>query len=90
MCVLLWLGSNSDFKENVIQSPSTAMDHWHDGKELGLHKRSLGNSTNLKFLGVLTDSGNFIQVDMIKSEVDSELALTNQLQEEKLQCDLEE
>ena len=54
------------------------MFFWCDGKDAGLCKKSLDNSTNLCFVGTLAFSENFVNPAAVKEEIDKELVKVNE------------
>ena len=71
------IGSNVPFQDEIEKTSNGRMFFWCDGKDAGLHKRSLDNSTNLCFVGMPSFSGNFVNPVVVKEEIDRELENVN-------------
>ena len=67
------MGSNDAFQDEIEKTSNGGMFFWYDGKDAGPHKRSLDNSTNLHFAGILSFSGNFVNPKAVKEEMDKQL-----------------
>ena len=73
-----------------MRSPNSSMSFWHKNEELGLHKRSLDNSTHSKFVGTLAHLGDVVDVNAMSDEIDRKLNAMNLATKRKMGSNQEE